>query len=359
MPTKVAGGRGCIRAHAEELTRLGSSALIVTGGHSAKASGALGDVIDVLTKAGISYTVFDCVKQNPALVTCHEGGQAAVKACADFVIGIGGGSPLDAAKAIAAFAVHPERKPAELYDPLDRAPLPIIAIPTTAGTGSECNTFSVLTLPGGLRKQTFKDAQNFPKLALLDPDYLISLPREFTISTALDAFCHGVESFLSRSENSAAELCALSGAKQVWQGLNRFLRGDFELQTRTMLLEGASICGAAIQHTTTCFPHPMGYNLTLTKGIAHGTATAVFLPEFIQRTEQADPHRTAVLYDKLGVGFSSLAASIQRLCSIDITLSQEEITQFVERIKGASNFQNGRHAPVSPEDMAKMYEKLK
>ena len=358
IPTIVTGGEDCIRRKSELLTGWGKRALIVTGAHSAQKSGALDDVCGQLKQAGVAYSIFDKVQQNPHVVTCHAGGEAARQTEADFVIGLGGGSPLDAAKAVAAFATHPEREPMGIYDPLVRAPLPVVAIPTTAGTGSECNTYSVLTSPDGLQKRTFKGVQNFPKAAFLDPRYTMSMPPEVTVSTALDAFCHGVESFLSKHDNPAAKLYALNGAKQVWQGLTRFTRDDTGLKTREMLLYGAYFGGVAIQHTGTCFPHPMGYNLSLSNGIPHGTATAIFLAEFVRRTELADREHVGQLYSALGTNFSGLAADLKRYCALSVNLSPDQIAQYVALIRNANNFTNGRHAPLSDDDLAQMYEML-
>ena len=358
MPTTVAGGEGCVRRRAELLTAWGKRALLVTGGRSAELSGALRDVCEVLTEAGVAYSVFDKVRQNPPVSVCWEGGEAARRFSADFIVGIGGGSPLDAAKAVAAFATHPEREPMDIYEPLSRAPLQTVAIPTTAGTGSECNTYAVLTLPDGLRKKTFKGAFNFPKAAFLDPRYTLSLPPDITVATALDAFCHGVESFLGRSENAAAEFYALQGAKQVWQGLARFAQGDAGLKTRELLLYGAAFCGIAIQHTGTCFPHPMGYNLSLCHGIPHGTATGVFLPEFIRRTELVCPDRVTRLCAALDATVSEITAELARHCSLKFVLSETDIRDYVTRIRDAANFQNGRHEPLTEEDRAGLYKAL-
>ena len=156
LPTRILAGRGVLSKNPEFL-RIGRSAFIVTGRKSAKLCGALDDVTGLLTAAGISYTVFDQISENPPLLTCYEGGRLAAEAHADFVVGIGGGSPLDAAKAIAAFAANQGIEPMDIYDAQKRTrrSLPIIAIPTTAGTGSEVNAYSVLTLPGGNKKKTF------------------------------------------------------------------------------------------------------------------------------------------------------------------------------------------------------------
>ena len=166
LPTRVIAGRGALAKNAAALA-LGKHALIVTGRKSARLCGALDDVTAALDVLGIGYTLFDKIAENPPLLTCYEGGRLAAEVGADLVIGIGGGSPMDAAKAIAAFAANPEIEPLALYDAEKRVnrSLPIVAVPTTAGTGSEVNPYAVVTLPDGLRKKTFTCDDSWPRVA--------------------------------------------------------------------------------------------------------------------------------------------------------------------------------------------------
>ena len=155
IPTRIVSGDNCLQKHAE-LLRLGRHALLVTGKMSARRSGVLDDLIPILTGAGIYVTVFDQITENPLLETCYAGGHLAARCGADFVIGIGGGSPLDAAKAIASFAANPQMQMLDLFEAEKRVrpSLPIVAIPTTAGTGTEANPYSIMTLPDHERKKT-------------------------------------------------------------------------------------------------------------------------------------------------------------------------------------------------------------
>ena len=139
MPVKVFSGKDCVKNNAEKFA-LGKCCMIVTGASSAIKSGALDDVISVLSDKGIEYVVFDRIRENPLLSTIYDAGVIAVEYGCDFIIGIGGGSPMDAAKAIAAFAANPGIAPDEIYNVSAlKSSLPIIEIPTTSGTGSEGN----------------------------------------------------------------------------------------------------------------------------------------------------------------------------------------------------------------------------
>ncbi len=144
MPVKLVTGAGCVRASAKELAGFGSVCLIVTGRNSAKACGALQDVTDTLAANGQKWLVFDEISQNPRLTECMAAAEKGIAAGADFVLGIGGGSALDAAKCIAVLAANPGLTQAQLYAfDWPNAPLKIVAVGTTAGTGSEVTKVSV------------------------------------------------------------------------------------------------------------------------------------------------------------------------------------------------------------------------
>ena len=169
MPVKLITGTGCVRANAKELVKLGKTCLIVTGKNSAKACGALQDVTDTLDSSGQTWVLFDEIGQNPKLTDCMAAAENAIAAGADFVLGIGGGSALDAAKCIAVLAANPGMTQSQLYAfDWENAPLKIVAVGTTAGTGSEVTKVSVITTPDG-RKKSFHHEAIFPALSLGDP----------------------------------------------------------------------------------------------------------------------------------------------------------------------------------------------
>ena len=220
MPTETVSGHGCVKSNPSKFA-IGKCALIVTGRSSARLSGALDDVIDVLDANGVEHFIYDKIGENPLLSVCYEGGEKARRVEADFIIGIGGGSPLDAAKAIAAFAVDGTMKPMDIYEPRETPSLPIIAIPTTSGTGSEVNPYSVMTLDGQGVKRTFSSRFSYPKIAFLDAGYTCSLDANYTVSCALDALCHCIESYLSPKSTPVSEAVAAQGAGILYKAIQR------------------------------------------------------------------------------------------------------------------------------------------
>ncbi len=356
MPTRVFFGEHALVKNKNAIA-LGKHALIVTGAHSAKASGALDEVTAVLRDFGIGYTVFDKIRENPPLLTCFEGGKLASEIGADFVIGIGGGSPLDAAKAIAAFASNQGIEPMDIYDEQKRQnpTLPIIAIPTTAGTGSEVNYYSVLTLPDGERKKTFKASDAWPCAAFVDPRYTYSLSHSSTVSTALDAFAHALESYLSPKSTVFSEQAALFAAKELWDVLSQ-APAVFTPEMREQLFAAATAAGMAISVTGTGFPHPMGYSITLLDGIPHGKACAVFAGDYIEYNEktQVGKERIAAFAAHVGTTPKLMKALLPGLAGVELSFTEEEIDRRVKLISGAGNYVNSPYV-LSVEEMYDIY----
>ena len=360
MPVRVISGVDCIRENAE-LFKLGDSCVIVTGKNSAIKSGALDDVIDVLCELGIDYLVYDGIHENPLVSECFDGGQAASAADAKFVIGIGGGSPMDAAKAIAAYAANPMIAPDAVFDVKKLRPsLPIIAVPTTAGTGSEVNPYAILTIDGEDRKKTFNSPCSYPKYAFLDPKYTYSCGYGTTVSCALDAFCHCIESYNSPKSTYLSELAAVFGAKKIWRELIHLENGEeLSPKTRERLLNAACAGGIAINTTGTGFPHPMGYNLTFNNGVPHGKACAVFTGKYVEycMKDEVGAERMTKFAIKIGATPEEIAYRIPRLAGVSLKLSDEEISGFIEKIRTAKNFTKSHYA-LSLDEAAKIYREL-
>ena len=282
MPTKAYFGAGCIAQNSCELAAFGSRAVIVTGGRSAQESGALSDICNALEEQNISFSIFDKVESNPSTETVKEGGAEAKKGGADFVIGIGGGSPLDAAKAVAVLAVN-DMEPAELFTNIFKnKPLPIIAIPTTAGTGSEVTPYSILTRGDLQTKVSFGNAYTYPAIAFLDPHYTESQPLEVTVNTAVDALSHCMEGYLGKRRTPSSDLLAQEGISIFGRCLESLKSGIISYEDRENLLYMSMLGGMVISHTGTTIVHGAGYNLTYFKGIPHGKANGYLMAEYMR-----------------------------------------------------------------------------
>lgn len=366
MPVKTVFGENAV-THAKDSLALGTHALIVTGKRSAILSGALDDVKGALASLNISYTIFDKIEENPLLSVCYEGGKLAVNVGADMVIGIGGGSPLDASKAIAAFASNPGVLPEEIFTATLDNILPVVLIPTTAGTGSEVNNYSVLTIDSTNVKKTFKHEKSYAKLAILDPKYTYTLNKNYTVSTALDAFCHCLESYLSPKSTDISMMFALYGAEKLWNALISIKNRPDCLETepddvikslRADLMAAACAGGIAINTTGTGFPHPLGYSITLYDNIPHGRACAVFTGEYIKYNMKTEPG-AAKLYNfakALGTTPEEIAHIIPALSGVKLKLGADKRRDYVDKVRGAANFSNSPYV-ISYEEMLDIYDR--
>ena len=207
MPTKVFFGKACVAQSGDVLADLGRKALLVTGRHSAKVNGSQAAVVEKLDELGISWFLFDEVENNPSVATIRKAAAFASEKGVDFVIGIGGGSPMDAAKAIALVCTN-ELDDEHLFMGPYRKPLPIVAVPTTAGTGSEVTKVSVLTNPKAGTKQSINTPLIFPTYAFVDPAFTESVPETVTVDTAIDALSHAVEGYMSTASTPMSDVWA-------------------------------------------------------------------------------------------------------------------------------------------------------
>jgi alcohol dehydrogenase class IV len=316
MPTKLVTGAGCVRASGKELAKLGKVCLIVTGKHSAKVNGALQDVTDTLAANGQTWVLYDEIGQNPRLTDCMAAAKLAAEAHADFVLGIGGGSALDAAKCIAVLAANPGLTQAQLYAfDWANAPLKIVAVGTTAGTGSEVTKVSVITTPEG-RKKSFHHEAIFPTLALGDPSYTLSLPPMVTRATMVDVLAHCAESFFSRAANHISRVYAVEGIRLLLPVFRMMAERGFDnldYATRETLYFASIYGGLAINVTGTCFPHTMGYLLTEAFGIPHGTACAVFQKDFYEYNKSVVPGLAAEYLERIGCSEAEYLSLIEKL----------------------------------------------
>ena len=313
MPAQVLVGDDAVRQNAPLLAGLGSRCLLVTGRNSARLSGALDDVIAALDSQGIPWALFDGIGQNPLLSSCHAAGKAAREFGADFLVGIGGGSPLDGTKAAAVYAANPELGPRDIYGGHKAPALPFALVGTTSGTGSEVTKVSVLTDDETGRKRSVATPDLYARVSLGDPRrYTASLPRRFTISTALDAVAHAVESYFAKTSGPINRACAVEALLLLIPALRAIQEPEAlpDSDGRQRLYLGSIYAGLAFNGPGLCFPHAMGYLLSEEHGIPHGEACAVFLPQFIEVATREEAQLSSRLFAKLGVRKQELCSFI-------------------------------------------------
>ena len=341
-PVRILSGEGCFR-NFKDFAAFGGRCAIVCGKTSAKKCGALDDAEAALRAAGIDYMIFDRIEPNPMLATVYEDGRLARVFGAEFVLAIGGGSPLDAGKAVAAFAANPDLAPEEIYTAPRKPALPILAVNTTAGTGSEVTPYSILTVPSLENKKSFAGDDLYAKIAFCDPTYTLSLPRSFTMSTAVDALSHAVEGYFMKKANAVSDALAEKAIVLLQKGIRAIVAGDLSFQTRETLLYGSTLAGMVISRTGTGFVHSTGYMLTYNHGTPHGWANAYFLPDFVACMAKAAPERAERIYRLCGVADSGELATLLGSCDempLDLKLSDDLCVRYADKTIGAKNVAN-------------------
>lgn len=332
LKTEIFAGRGCVRKHAHAWI-LGRRACIVTGRQSAKLSGALEDVCAMLEHQSIPYAIYDGVSENPDVAQVYAGVAIALSHQADFIIAIGGGSPMDAAKSIAwatATMISQEdffsRKPTARDEVL-----PIVAIPTTCGTGSEVTPYSIITNHTLMTKVNVSSPRFFPAIALLDARYLESMPKHVLCDTALDALSHAIEGAYSPKSNRFTLAISEEALSILIPELVRLAHGAFV--NLSQLQYASLLAGIVIAQAGTGLVHAMGYPLTCHKGIPHGRANGILLAGYMDYMSDACEQLTQRLFKAASLqGPDELQALVDQLletlhCSREAP-TEEELLRF-------------------------------
>ena len=304
MPVKVYEEEECVRKHPEVFRGAGHRALIVTGRHSARANGSLDDVTGILEAEGISHVLFDSVEENPSMETVMKARNFGLEQQADFVIGIGGGSPMDAAKAIALMMRYREKDADFLYQGKETDHLPLVLIPTTCGTGSEVTGASVLTIHAKRTKSSLPH-KIFADAALIDGRYLAAAPAHVIRDTAVDALGHLWESWFNSSATPYSRMCAEAGLKTWGEARKALLdleQGGLDAGMRGKLMRASALAGMAIAQTGTSLPHALSYPLTYDLHMPHGVAVGYFESGYLAQIPEAERLEALRL-----AGFASLS----------------------------------------------------
>jgi len=308
--------------------------LVVTGRSSARKTGLLDRVCSAL--GGREVAVFDQVEPNPSIDTTERGAAMAAAMKADLVIGLGGGSAMDAAKVVAVLGANAGdgEDGKSFREHFGKAsypnpPIRMIAVPTTCGTGSEANQYAIITDPDAADwgdKINFSGPLTYPAVGVLDPTVLDLIPRDILVATAMDAFTHAFEGYTCRRSQPLADALAAEAMTLILQHLPAAAEGGE--QARGNLLYASCVAGIVIAHTGTTMLHALGYYLTLRHGVPHGLAGAVLLPALLDYLQDHIPDKVAAATASLPDGGG--AAGMTRLLNalgIDTALSAYGIAE--------------------------------
>ena len=380
IPTKALFGAGELNNLHKQALPGRRAMLVISNGKSTRENGYLARTEAQLAKAGVEYFVFDKVEANPLKPTVMEGGAFAREHGCDFVVALGGGSVMDASKAIALMATNG----GDLWDYVqsgaggrktpEHDPLPIVAITTTAGTGSETDSGGVITNPETHEKTGIVSEKFFPVIAIVDPELMTSVPPKFTAYQGFDALFHSTEGYISNKANLMSDMVAITAIENVGRSLAATVRDGKDLDARAKVafgnyLSGIQMCVGcctsehSLEHAMSAYhqelPHGAGlimislayYEFFIKKGVA---------PERFVRMAQAMGMTDASKPED----FLTALANLQRECGVDgLKMSDYGITpdEFEKMAKNAMDsmcwlFVNDR-VELSVEDCVEIYTK--
>jgi len=275
----------------EKLATLdGKRAVIVTGGNSMKRFGFLDQAAELLKSAGMETIVIDGVEPNPSVDTVVRGGREMLAFEPDWIVAIGGGSALDAAKVMWCFYEHPELRFEQIIEPGSMPPLRtkarFVAIPSTSGTASEITAFSVITDTANHIKYPIVAADMVPDIAILDPAIPATMPPPITANTGMDVMAHAVEAIASTAATAFTDPYALQAIKMVAENLPiAYSEGD-NLVARLAMHEASALAGMAFTNASLGLVHSMAHKIGGEFAVTHGLANAILLPYVIAYNRQ-------------------------------------------------------------------------
>ncbi len=372
MPTRVELGAGKVREVGRLASRYGRRALLVTGRTASKSLAERFNVRELLEDAGVEVVPFHEVEENPSDKTVDRWAELARREGCDIVVALGGGSPLDAGKAIALAATNgppvarfvrtwtrPEERP-------EREALPIIAIPTTAGTGSEVTPYAVLTVDVG--KRPLISHHIYPRVAIVDPELTYTMPPNLTAATGMDALSHAIEAYIAKRSNPLSRMFSVEAGRIILRELPRAVKAP-DPSSRAAMAYASMLAGVAIAQAGTAVVHGLSYVLTTDFGIHHGMALALLLPPTLKVLSDRCGDRILGFARCVGVDAGSAEEFAEFLGDFvrslvgerrlrDWGVTEERVKYMVEVSQGSRGNIENTPGGFSPSDAERVYREL-
>lgn len=299
-PGRIVFGPGAVEHVGEEAARYGSRVLLVADRGLSQRTGLPERVKNILVKTGLQVKVFAEVEPDPSVETVEKGVVTAQEAGSDVILALGGGSTLDAAKGISIMLTNT----GTIADYEGKEPalpgVPIIAVPTTAGTGSEVSRFTVITDHIRKIKMLIRGSALIPRVALLDPVLTVTMPPAVTAATGMDALTHAIEAYISKVAQPTTDLLALSAIKLISGNLVKAVMDGENLAARSNMLLGQMQAGLAFSNAATALVHAMSRPLGAYFGVPHGVANAILLTRVMEFNRPSCPEKFRDIAEAMG-----------------------------------------------------------
>lgn len=376
MPKQVISGADALGQSKEVIRTLGTKALVVSG----KVMNRIGNVkivTDLLDEIGIGWAVYDDITGEPDDVMIDGGVEAYKANGCDFLIAIGGGSPMDSMKAIGALITNPGKiadyMGKEITNPLP----PMVAIPTTAGTGSEATQFTIITDTKTSIKMLLKGTVLIPDVAIVDASFTVSSPKSVTNATGLDALTHAVEGYTSKKASPLTDVFAIDAVKRIFEYLPRAYADGEDMEAREEMILAALEAGVVINNSSVTLVHGMSRPIGANFHVPHGLSNAMLLKVCLTFALDGTYERFADLGRAIGVATEeesdetaakAFLAAIIKLCeTLEVpTLAQygvdkEAFFEVMDKMADdaiASGSPDNTRKTTTKEDVLKMYKEL-
>lgn len=381
VPTRILFGCGMLNnLHKQQMP--GKKALIViSNGKSTKENGSLDRTEEQLEKAGVEYAVFDGIMANPLKSTIDEGAKAAKENGCDFIVALGGGSVMDASKAIATMATND----GDLWDYvfggtgkgqlLKAAPLPIIAITTTAGTGSEVDQFGVITNDVTNEKIGYGgDDRLFPVIAIVDPELMKSVPPKFTAYQGFDALFHSTECYIANKASLISDMYAITSIENIGKYLARAVKDGSDMEAREHMAFANTLSGVVMTLSSCTSEHSMEHAMSAYhQELPHGAGLIMISKEYYKFfiEKHVCDERFVDMAKALGMSdaekaedFITALENIQKACGVDelkmsdYGISEDEVEKLAENARTTmGGLFESDPAPMTNEECAEIFRK--
>jgi alcohol dehydrogenase len=361
-------GKGAIEEIGQKAREFGASKILVVIDPGFMENGGLEKIKKPLLREGLEAVFFEEVEPEPGVETADNCSEYARKNRCDLVIGVGGGSAMDVAKAVAILLTNGGKaSDYQGVDKVSRPGVPKIMVPTTAGTGSEVTLTAVFTKKDERVKAGINSPYLFAELALLDPTLTIFLPPIITAATGMDALTHAIEAYTSKNAGTLAETLSLKAIELISQNLRAAVTNGENLEARTDMLMGSLLGGMALANAGVGAAHSLAYPLGGIHNISHGVANGLLLPWVMEFNLISNPKKFAIIAGKMGeqtegasekkAAESSVEAVKRLLFDIGATRSLRELGITEKDISELAEGAMKVTRQVSREDAIKLYQK--
>ena len=347
VPQKILSGNGAIQELGSHIQGKGKKAFIVTDKFMVQ-FGNVAKVTEVLDQAGIAYAVYDGANSEPTDRIVDAGVAMYKEQQCDLLIALGGGSPIDTAKAIGFMANSPGKIADYLHKTIDGEVPYLVAIPTTAGTGSEATKFTIIADTVNNVKMLLAGPSILPSLALVDPVFTMTAPPKVTAATGVDALTHAIEAYTSRKAQPLSDIFAVSAIQRIHKNLPACFKDGKNEAARLEMSLGAHEAGIAFNNASVTLVHGMSRPIGALFHIAHGVSNAVLLPACLEFAIAENTDRFAEIGRLMGVATASTEDKAAAAAMV------QEVTRFCKEIEIPTLSELG----VNKEDFMAQLEKM-